>query len=126
MARQVRAQGIGRAPAEILSDICLGDGRAHRERRQAQKHDRDAHEPLERRPRLDLALLLGTTFGVLLLAKPNGALALVLLPASLLVFDWTAPRRWHRLAVWAGFIAIALSVTVCFSALPRLSPLAYS
>jgi 4-amino-4-deoxy-L-arabinose transferase-like glycosyltransferase len=81
---------------------------------------------LARRPRLDVALLLGITLGITLLAKPTGALAIALWPASLAVFDWRAPRVRSRLAAWAGLVVLAIFVTLCLWSLSRLSPLAYT
>jgi 4-amino-4-deoxy-L-arabinose transferase-like glycosyltransferase len=81
---------------------------------------------LARRQRLDLALVLGVTFGSLLLAKPTGELAIVLLPISLLMFDWNARRRWRRLAIWAGYSVLAVVIALAMYGLTRLSPLGYT
>jgi 4-amino-4-deoxy-L-arabinose transferase-like glycosyltransferase len=81
---------------------------------------------LARRQRLDVALLLGLTLGALLLSKPTGELAIVLLPASLMMFDWQRETRWRRVGAWAGLVGIALLLAVVMYALTRLSPLAYT
>jgi 4-amino-4-deoxy-L-arabinose transferase-like glycosyltransferase len=81
---------------------------------------------LARRQRLDLALVLGFTFGVLLLAKPTGELAVVLVPFSLLLFDWRRERRVQRLAAWAGLALLAVVIGVAMYGITRLSPLAYT
>lgn len=80
---------------------------------------------LARRPRLDLALLIGITWGLLLLAKQTGSLAIILMPASLLVFDWHAARLRQRLLAWAALLGLALIIAVAMWAITRLSPLAY-
>jgi hypothetical protein len=81
---------------------------------------------LARRVRLDLALLLGATWGVLLLAKPTGALAIVLVPFSLMLFDWQSERRVRRLLEWAGLVALALVIAGCMYALTRASAYTYA
>jgi 4-amino-4-deoxy-L-arabinose transferase-like glycosyltransferase len=81
---------------------------------------------LARRPRLDIALLLGVALGVTILAKPTGALALVLLPASLAVFDWRAADVRRRFVLWVALVGVALFVTACFWALTWMSPLTYA
>jgi hypothetical protein len=77
------------------------------------------------RQRLDLALLLGITFGILVLSKPTGGLAIILVPVSLLMFDWRQPRVGRRLAAWAGLIVLALLIAGCMYTLTKLSPLGY-
>jgi hypothetical protein len=81
---------------------------------------------LARRPRLDFALLLGILLGVLILAKPTGAIPFWLTPFSLIVFDWQAPARWTRLARWGGFVLVMVVITLIITAIPRLSPLYYT
>jgi hypothetical protein len=82
---------------------------------------------LARRPRLDVAMVLGVVLGVLVLAKPTGALCLVLLPFSLLVaLEWPREERRRRFAAWAGCLLIALVITAALWSLSRLSPLAYT
>jgi hypothetical protein len=81
---------------------------------------------LSRRLRLDLALLLGFTLGALVLAKPTGTLAILLLPVSLIMFDWNRADRVRRLARWICLVALALLIAGGMYALTRLSPLAYT
>jgi 4-amino-4-deoxy-L-arabinose transferase-like glycosyltransferase len=61
-------------------------------------------------PRLDFALLLGLVFGAGLLTKESGAIALVLLPASLLVFRWGEAGWRRRLAAWVGCALVSLAL----------------
>jgi hypothetical protein len=81
---------------------------------------------LARRSRLDMALLLGFTWGVLILAKPTGVLAILLLPLSLALFDWHRNALGRRLAAWGALVALAFLIALCMYALTRLSPLAYT
>ena len=81
---------------------------------------------LARRQRLDLAMFLGFTLGALVLAKPTGNLAIVLLPGSLLMLDWRREGLVPRLATWLGLVVLALVIAGCMYLLTRLSPLAYT
>jgi 4-amino-4-deoxy-L-arabinose transferase-like glycosyltransferase len=78
---------------------------------------------LAEEPRLDLALLLGIVFAVGLLTKETGKFALVLLPLSLLCFDWADPRWPGRLARWGGYAALALALGGIGYSILRLSDL---
>jgi 4-amino-4-deoxy-L-arabinose transferase-like glycosyltransferase len=70
------------------------------------------------RPRLDFALLLGLVLGAGILTKESGAIALVLVPFSLLVFHWHTPGARRRLAAWVGCMAASLAVAgLCYSVL---------
>jgi hypothetical protein len=71
-------------------------------------------------------MLLGMVFGILVLAKATGLLAIALLPLSLAVMDWRRDGLARRLAVWAAFVALALVIATCLWSLSRLSPLAYT
>lgn len=62
---------------------------------------------LARRPSLVTGAVLGLLFAAALLTKETGYLPLVLLPFSLLLFDWRAPERLRRLGLWAGAAGIA-------------------
>ncbi len=79
---------------------------------------------LSRRPRLDVALLLGFVLGIGLLAKPTAALAVALLPFSLLVFDFARPQRLRRLALWGAAVILALAIAALLWNIRQLSPLA--
>ncbi|MFL5884376.1 MAG: glycosyltransferase family 39 protein [Thermoleophilaceae bacterium] len=78
---------------------------------------------LAERPRLDVALGLGIVMAAAVLTKESGKVAAVLLPLSLLVFDWRGPARVRRLATWAGCAAIALALTGVGMLILHLSPL---
>jgi 4-amino-4-deoxy-L-arabinose transferase-like glycosyltransferase len=62
---------------------------------------------LARRPNLVTGAVLGLVFAAALLTKETGYLPLVLLPFSLIVFDWHAPDRLRRLGLWAGAAGLA-------------------
>lgn len=62
---------------------------------------------LARRPSLVTGALLGLVFAAALLTKETGYLPLVLLPLSLLLFDWRAPELVRRLGAWAGAAGLA-------------------
>ena len=65
---------------------------------------------LARRPDLRVGALLGLTLAAGYLTKDNSKPALVLLPLSLLVFDWSPAGRRERLRTWVGAIGIALLI----------------
>jgi 4-amino-4-deoxy-L-arabinose transferase-like glycosyltransferase len=77
-----------------------------------------------RRPRLDLALLLGIALAGGVLTKLTAYAALYLLPLSALAFDWSREQRRLRLLKWLGGIAIALSLAFVASKVIALSELA--
>jgi hypothetical protein len=81
---------------------------------------------LARSPRFDLALVQGAVFGALLLTKPTGQLAILLLPFSLLMFDGRDDRRRRRLAMWLAYTLLSVVIAVAMYGLTRLSPLAYT
>ncbi len=66
---------------------------------------------LAERPQILTALLLGLTTGAALLTKETGRIALILLPVSLLVFDWTRNGLTRRLSAWIGCALLSLAVT---------------
>lgn len=65
---------------------------------------------LARHASVSTALLLGLVLGAGLLTKETGRLAVVLLPASLLVFDWSRTRLPIRFVRWLGGAVVALLV----------------
>lgn len=75
--------------------------------------------------RLDVALLLGMAIGAGLLTKSSAQFAMIFLPVTLLVFDWSRSRRIHRLFRWIGFAGIAVFLAIVIQTILRLSPLAY-
>jgi hypothetical protein len=74
------------------------------------------------RPRLDVALGLGLVMGAAVLTKESGKISALLLPMSLLLFDWTPHARLRRLAAWVGCAAIALALTGIGLLILHLSP----
>lgn len=77
------------------------------------------------RARLDRAFALGLVLGAAVLTRQLGELALLLLPLSLLCFDFSGPRRIARLARWAGCSLISGGLAALFHAILYLSPLYY-
>ena len=75
--------------------------------------------------RLDVALLLGFVLGGGLLTKSSAQFALYLLPASLLLFDWTKTHRSRHLLKWTGLALIAVFIALLFQTILRLSPYQY-
>jgi 4-amino-4-deoxy-L-arabinose transferase-like glycosyltransferase len=66
---------------------------------------------LAERPTYGIALLLGLAMGAGLLTKETGLVALLLFPASLIVFDWRRDGLTRRLVTWAGYALTALALT---------------
>jgi 4-amino-4-deoxy-L-arabinose transferase-like glycosyltransferase len=64
---------------------------------------------LAARPRLAPALGLAAALGLGILTKEGAKGAVLLLPLSLLCFDWHSPDVRRRLARWAGYAAIGLA-----------------
>jgi 4-amino-4-deoxy-L-arabinose transferase-like glycosyltransferase len=78
---------------------------------------------LAERASLGVAVALGAALGAGILAKQTGLYAIVLIPLSLLCFDWQPGARWARAARWAAGIALALVITALARAVLMLSPL---
>jgi 4-amino-4-deoxy-L-arabinose transferase-like glycosyltransferase len=76
-----------------------------------------------RRPDLRVAALLGLVLAAGLWTKENTTPALVLIPLSLLVFDWSPDGRSERLRRWLIGIGIALAMAVTAKLLLRTSSL---
>jgi Dolichyl-phosphate-mannose-protein mannosyltransferase len=77
---------------------------------------------LAQRPRPYTSALLGLTLGAGGLTKPTYAVAIVVLPFTLLLFDWTSPRLRVRIAEWAFLAAFALAMGIGLAAIARLTP----
>jgi hypothetical protein len=75
--------------------------------------------------RLDIALLLGMTIGAGFLTKSSAQFALILLPSTLLLFDWKAKERVNRLFKLAGLGAIAALLSKGIELILRLAPLSH-
>jgi 4-amino-4-deoxy-L-arabinose transferase-like glycosyltransferase len=75
------------------------------------------------RPHYSTALLLGVVIGAGGLTKPTAWVAVVVLPFTLLLFDYSSPRLRRRLLVWAAYAALAIAVGYALASIARLSPL---
>jgi 4-amino-4-deoxy-L-arabinose transferase-like glycosyltransferase len=76
---------------------------------------------LARRPSLRLGVLLGCVLAAGVLTKENTKPAIVLIPLSLLVFDWSPSDRRRRLRTWVAGVAIAVAMAVLANVVMRLS-----
>jgi hypothetical protein len=74
-------------------------------------------------PQLGTGLLAGAALGAMMLTRQQGVAALVLLPASLLAFNWSAGERARRLARWLAFALAGVAVAGAIRATLLLSPL---
>lgn len=72
--------------------------------------------------RLDLAIILGVIAGFGMLTKTNASFALILLPFSLLLFDFTGKKRNMRILKWIGCAVISIFVAAAMYQILRLSP----
>lgn len=77
---------------------------------------------LARRVRLDIALILGMVVGGGVLTKTNAFFSIILLPVSLVLFDWGAKGLRKRFMKWIFFAIIAAAVAYGFYSILRLSP----
>jgi 4-amino-4-deoxy-L-arabinose transferase-like glycosyltransferase len=78
---------------------------------------------LVQKPRMLTALLLGVVIGAGGLTKPTTSVALIVLPCTLLLFDYASPLRRRRLLRWAGYAALALVLGYAITSIARLTPL---
>jgi hypothetical protein len=76
---------------------------------------------LARRPALWIAALLGLVLGLAVLTKQNTMPALLLLPVSLLCFDWSKPGRNGRIARWLAGVAIVAAIVLAADTVQRSS-----
>jgi 4-amino-4-deoxy-L-arabinose transferase-like glycosyltransferase len=76
---------------------------------------------LAERPNLRTGAVLGVVFAAALLTKENTLPVIVLLPLSLVRFDFSADGRSQRVKVWAGAVAISLLGVVFAEVLLRSS-----
>lgn len=80
---------------------------------------------LVKKIRLDVALLLGMTVGLGLLTKSSALFYILLLPFSLVLFDFKAKKKIRRLLKWVGLSLISTFIAeVMYNSL-RLSPWFY-
>jgi 4-amino-4-deoxy-L-arabinose transferase-like glycosyltransferase len=78
---------------------------------------------LARQPGRSTALLLGLVIGAGGLTKPTASVAIVVLPFTLLLFDYASPRLRRRLLTWAAYAALALAIGYAITSIARLTPL---
>ena len=57
------------------------------------------------------------------LTKPTAWAAVVVLPFTLLLFDYASPHVRRRLLIWAGYAALALALGYAITSIARLTPL---
>ncbi len=74
---------------------------------------------LAKKPRLDLALLLGMVIGVGMLTKSSALFLIYFLPLSLLFFNW---KKKEKLLYWTGLASISIVISQLLYAIQRLSP----
>lgn len=72
-------------------------------------------------PSLLQGLFLTVVLAVGILTKQTGQAAVILLPFSLVCFDFSAPDRRRRLGRWLGLVAIALVTVLAAEVVLRLS-----
>ncbi len=77
---------------------------------------------LARRPSLRLGMLLGLVVAAGVLTKQNTLPALVLLPVSLVCFDFSPSGRRHRLATWLGAAGITFVMFIGADLILHSSP----
>lgn len=80
---------------------------------------------LARYVRLDLALILGAVIGAGLLTKSIAQFAIILLPFSLLVFDFSKKDLRKRLTRWGVYAFISAIIAGVINLILRLSPFYY-
>jgi 4-amino-4-deoxy-L-arabinose transferase-like glycosyltransferase len=78
---------------------------------------------LAERPSFGVGALLGAALAAAMLTKESGRFALVLLPLSLLVFDWRSPDRLPRFGRWLAAALLALAITGLGYSVLFLTPL---
>jgi 4-amino-4-deoxy-L-arabinose transferase-like glycosyltransferase len=76
---------------------------------------------LARTLRLDVALLLGASFGLGLLTKQSTLVAFALWPMSLVLVDWSPPGFGARLRRFTGLAALSTTVAFAIASILRLS-----
>jgi 4-amino-4-deoxy-L-arabinose transferase-like glycosyltransferase len=77
---------------------------------------------LVRRLRLDIAMILGMIVGAGMLTKTNADFALILLPFSLILFNFKDKKWKQHLGKWIIFALVAALIANVMYAILRLSP----
>ncbi|OGG21559.1 hypothetical protein A3D03_02480 [Candidatus Gottesmanbacteria bacterium RIFCSPHIGHO2_02_FULL_40_13] len=80
---------------------------------------------LVRKLRLDIALILGFVTGLGLLTKSSAFFFIYLLPFSLLLFNYSAPKKITLLFKWLGLILLGSVISIVMYNSLRLSPWFY-
>ncbi|MBU3979450.1 glycosyltransferase family 39 protein [Patescibacteria group bacterium] len=80
---------------------------------------------LVKRLRLDLALILGMIVGAGMLTKTIANFSLILLPFSLLIFNFKEKYRNKKLIQWVIYILVSAGIANLIYAILRLSPFFY-
>jgi len=75
-----------------------------------------------RRPRAWIAFLLGLILGGGMLTKTSAFFSWYLLPATLLLFDWSEEKRITRLSKWVAFSVLSVGLANLYYSVLRLSP----
>lgn len=74
------------------------------------------------RPRIDLGIALGYTFGLGMLTKTPGIFSIWVLPVTLALFKWKANKRALQLFKLAGIWTLAIAVAMAIYNVLRLGP----
>lgn len=80
---------------------------------------------LVRKLRLDIALILGFVIGLGLLTKSSAFFFIYLLPFSLLLFNYSAPKKIILLCKWLALTILGSMISIIMYNLLRLSPWFY-
>lgn len=80
---------------------------------------------LIRQIRLDIAIILGAIVGAGMLTKSSADFALVLLPFSILIFNFSAKLRKSRITHWLIYSLITIVISNVIYNILRLSPFFY-
>ena len=75
--------------------------------------------------RIDIAIGLGVVAGLGMLAKTSANFGLILLPFSLVLFDWKDKKRNKKLLKWGAYAILAVIIANVIYQLLRLSPFFY-
>ena len=77
---------------------------------------------LTHRPRLRTAILLGVILGAGGLTKTTAWAAVLVMPVTLLLFDFASPQVRRRLLEWSGYSGLAVALGYAITAISRLTP----
>ncbi len=80
---------------------------------------------LVKKIRLDISFILGFVLGGGALNKSIGLYSIYLLPATVLLFNFKAKKKWKLVSKWILFVGIASLIAEAIYAILRLSPWFY-